>query len=183
MTKLDKDPKKLNKLIIPIFIITSLLNTSCQKKIPKKFQNRHSDFDKMVMKYLRFDVPTITIDEIDPNKEYLFIDCRQPEEYEISTIKGAINVTTGTFQEQLLNNYEKDTPIIVFCSIGYRSEKLTKTLIKHGYKNTNNLYGSIFEWANRDLPLYRKNNITTDIHTYNRRWSTWITNKHLNKTW
>ena len=39
------------------------------------------------------------------------------------------------------------------------------------------------EWANRGLPLHNKNKPTDTIHTYNRNWSKWITNKQLTKTW
>lgn len=164
-------------------IITPILLLSCQKKLPSKFEHLTSDFDKMTQNYLKFNVPTITIDELDSSAHYLLIDCRSSEEYSVSTINGAINIEKPSSAADILQKYNKDNPIVVFCSIGYRSEKMTNSLIKLGYKNTNNLYGSIFEWANRGLPLHNKNKPTDTIHTYNRNWSKWITNKQLTKTW
>ncbi len=183
MMKLAWDPKEIAKIRKTISILTPLLLLSCQKKIPDRFDKLDSDFDKMTQTYLRFNVPTITIDEINNDINYLLIDCRSENEFSISTIEGAVNLPTKTSAKNTLKKYPKNTPIIVFCSIGYRSEKMANFIQKLGYKNTNNLYGSIFEWANRGLPLYHENELTDTIHTFNRSWSKWITNKQLTKTW
>ncbi len=180
LAKVLKDYSNTNYL--NLLLIGSLF-TFCQKKIPAKFEKMNSAFDQMVQDYLSFDVPTITIMELRPEVNYLFIDTRNPQEYNTSTIKGAINIPNQKAIRQKLKSIQKDTPIIVFCSIGYRSEKMTQKLLELGYKNVNNLYGSIFEWANRDLPLYQNTVKTNTIHTYNRSWSKWINNKKLTKIW
>ena len=74
-----------------------------------------------------------------------------------------------------MNGISKDATIIVYCSVGYRSEKITKKLNKMGYKNVSNLYGGIFEWVNQGHKVYDdKNNNTLKVHTYNKRWSKWL---------
>ena len=69
----------------------------------------------------------------------------------------------------------KDTPIIVYCSVGFRSEKTTEHLLALGFTNVKNLYGGIFEWSNAGQPMVDSNeNSTTKIHAYNKKWGTWI---------
>ncbi len=184
--KLDKARKELFDEIIKqsfYIVLMAAFLTSCRKQVPEKIIPLNSDYDNMVRNYLSFTVPTITVDELLNKKDYLLIDCRKPEEYETSTINGAINIPNKKIADNMLKKYSKETQIIVFCSIGYRSEKMAKALIKKGYKNTNNLYGSIFEWANRGLPLYHETKLTDTIHTYNDKWSKWITNNQLTKIW
>lgn len=183
MMKLVSVLKEHCKIQTFLIIIIAPLVSSCQKQIPNRFEVFTSDFDRMVKKHLKFNVPTLTVDDIRPQHPYLLLDCRSSEEFTTSTIKGAFNTPDLESATEHLLPYSKDTPIIVFCSIGYRSEKMTKALIQLGYKNANNLYGSIFEWANRDLPLHRKSQLTDTIHTYNRRWGKWVKNKQLTKIW
>ena len=50
--------------------------------------------------------------------------------------------------------------------------------------NVYNLYGSIFEWANEGLPLVDNNGYDTNaVHTWNKRWSQWVTNPNVEKVW
>ena len=42
----------------------------------------------------------------------------------------------------------RESTIVVYCSVGYRSEKIAEELDKLGFTNVSNLYGGIFEWIN-----------------------------------
>jgi 3-mercaptopyruvate sulfurtransferase SseA len=65
--------------------------------------------------------------------------------------------------------------IVLYCSVGMRSEKIGKKLLEAGYKNVYNLYGSLFEWVNQGKPVYKKNGVqTSEIHTYSESWSRWL---------
>ena len=65
--------------------------------------------------------------------------------------------------------------VIVYCSIGKRSEDVTLKLKKAGYTNVKNLYGGIFEWVNQGHPVYNNNNIVTDsVHAYGNFWGKWL---------
>jgi hypothetical protein len=47
-----------------------------------------------------------------------------------------------------------------------------------------NLYGSLFEWANCNMPMYNSKGIITDtIHTYSKSWSQWVDNPAITKKW
>ena len=117
-------------------------------------------------------VKHITIDkfivEIDSDADMLIIDVRNPEEYAISHIPGAINITDpGIIAKMVESTGEK---IVVYCSVGYRSAEIANKLQKIGINDVVNLQGSIFAWANDDLPLINKAGKTRDVHPYNEYW-------------
>lgn len=105
----------------------------------------------------------------------VFLDSRAKKEYTISHIKGAKWIGYDEFNANSLKGISKDKTIIVYCSVGYRSEKITKKLNKLGYKNVSNLYGGIFEWVNQGQKVYNNQNASTlKVHTYNKAWSKWL---------
>ena len=142
-------------------------------------------FDDRLEQLLSFTVPVIDVPEANENADdYIFLDAREPEEYQISHIPGARYIGYKKFNEDLLEGISHDDKIIVYCSVGYRSEKIGKKLEKLGYTTVYNLYGSIFEWINCDLPLENQQGIATDtIHTYNKKWSKWVDDKEAIKVW
>lgn len=144
-----------------------------------------SKFEQKIDSYLRYSVNTISVKEAARHKEkYVFLDAREPEEYAVSHIPEARLVGYDDFDLSALEGVEKDTPIVIYCSIGYRSEVVGEKLQKAGYTNINNLYGSIFEWANQGKPLIDpERKATHKIHTYNKRWSKWVINEGIEKVW
>jgi rhodanese-related sulfurtransferase len=140
-------------------------------------------FEQTVDSYLEYTVPTISVSSLAEHQEdYVILDARESEEYRVSHIPGALHIGYDRFDMENINDIKKDQAIVVYCSIGYRSEKIGEKLLDAGYEKVYNLYGSIFEWANRSLPLVIWNgNITTEIHTYNKSWSKWVNNPELDK--
>jgi len=120
----------------------------------------------------------IYIKEISSNKLYTFLDTRKKSEFEVSHIKNAIWVGYTNFKVNKVKKRitDKNTPIIVYCSIGIRSEDIGEKLIRLGYTNVRNLYGGIFEWKNNNLPVYNNNNVETQkVHAYNQQWGKLLT--------
>lgn len=147
---------------------------------------KNSEFDNKVASTIRFTVPLVSCEELFSwtceEKELILLDAREPAEFLISHIPGASHVGYTEFKIESLNNTAKNARIVVYCSIGYRSEKIGEQLQKAGFRNVYNLYGSIFEWGNLGYPLVDENEKTThSIHTYNSRWSKWVINPELNK--
>lgn len=142
-------------------------------------------FEQKIDSYLQYSVNTITVKDAARHQEnYVFLDAREPEEYDISHIPDARLVGYDDFDLSALEGVQKDTPIVIYCSIGYRSEVVGEKLQKAGYTNVNNLYGSIFEWANQGLPLLDKGQQATHkVHTYNKKWSKWVINEAIEKVW
>lgn len=122
-------------------------------------------------------VPYITVEDLQAKENYTLLDAREPKEFNVSHIKDAVNVGFNKFNPKKITATftDKNTTIIVYCSIGVRSEKIGEKLKKLGYKNVYNLYGGIFEWKNKGGIVIDNNNQTTDkVHTFNKEWSVYL---------
>ena len=71
----------------------------------------------------------------------------------------------------------------MYCSVGYRSERIGEKLIKEGYSNVFNLYGGIFDWVNNDNPVYDFNEKVYKVHAYNKDWGKWVENESCEKVY
>ncbi len=72
------------------------------------------------------------------------IDVRSSREYKESHIKGSINIPEYEIDENFKNIVKnKDKPIVVYCSSGFRSTRAYKKLRDMGYSNVYNLYGGL----------------------------------------
>lgn len=132
-------------------------------------------YDLMLKTLLSRKAPEISVQKASEPNNSIFLDARAKKEYEVSHIKNAIWVGYDSFNIKPLETISKDREIIVYCSVGYRSEKITEKLIKAGYKNVRNLYGGIFEWVNQSKPIFdSSDNLTLKIHAYNYMWGVWL---------
>lgn len=109
--------------------------------------------------------------------QYIFLDSRESKEYNVSHIKNAINIGYDHFDGKnflrLVPN--KESNLIVYCSIGVRSEDIGEKLQKLGYKNVRNLYGGIFEWKNTGNSVVNSQNVETEkVHTFDKNWSQYL---------
>ena len=111
----------------------------------------------------------------------LLLDIREKEEFEISHIKNAVHAGYYDFSVSQFESVNKDTTIVVYCSVGYRSSKVAQKLIEAGFKDVRNLYGGIFKWINQEREIVKDSSPTDSIHTYNKRWGRFITNKKIKK--
>jgi rhodanese-related sulfurtransferase len=103
------------------------------------------------------------------------LDTRKAEEFQISHIPGAIFADYDSFSEKNLRDIPKNAKVVVYCSVGYRSERIGEKLRKWGYANVQNLYGGIFEWVNQGLPILdAEGKPTSKVHTYNEDWGQWL---------
>ncbi|WP_339611084.1 rhodanese-like domain-containing protein [uncultured Planktosalinus sp.] len=134
----------------------------------------------VLKKYNNGSVPYISVEQLQTkqqSKGIILLDAREKEEFKVSHIKNALWVGFDTFSlkktMKLLPN--KNTEIIIYCSVGVRSEKIGEQLQKAGYSKVKNLYGGIFAWKNNNLPVYdTKGNKTEKIHAYSKKWSKWL---------
>ena len=123
-------------------------------------------------------IPYITVQELAmPKTKAIILDARELEEYNVSHIKKAIFVGYNSFQIDLVKNKlpNKNETIVVYCSLGIRSESIANKLKKAGYNKVFNLYGGIFEWKNNNFKVYNSEGKETDnIHAFSKEWSKWL---------
>lgn len=100
----------------------------------------------------------------------VLLDVREPGEFAVSHIRGARRAVNRKEALAALSSTPKDTPIVAYCSVGYRSARLAMALHAAGYTNIVNLRGSIFQWANEGRPLYRGRKEVKTVHPYDLVW-------------
>lgn len=137
------------------------------------------EYDHMLEKLLKSDVPEVDVEEaydLFLYSDVVFIDTREKREYDVSHIDGAIWVGYNNFKLSRLDGIDKDTKIIAYCSVGLRSENITRKLMKKGFTDVSNLYGSIFEWVNQEKEIVDDHGLSTEeVHPYNEKWGKWLT--------
>lgn len=154
----------MKKIVIFFLLINSV--SFSQKKL-----------DNLLKKFNKNNVPYISVAVL-ATTNAVILDAREIKEYNVSHLKNAICVGFNNFDltktvSQL--PVDKDTKIVVYCSLGIRSEQVAHKLIKEGYTNVYNLYGGIFEWKNNDYQVIDTlGKQTKKVHTFDKNWSKWL---------
>lgn len=95
-----------------------------------------------------------TILERDPS--WKLIDVREPFEREIAYIPNSI-LLTRELAFEILEKWDKNTPMVFYCHTGIRSLEATYYFYNHGFHNVKNLKGGIDAYAKEvdpSIPLY-----------------------------
>ncbi len=111
------------------------------------------------------------------NDSVTILDAREPEEFTVSHLEFATNVGYNEFniEAKQLQKFNKNIPVVVYCSLGIRSEKIAEKLKKAGFKDVKNLYGGIFEWKNKGFPVIdSKGKETENVHAFSKHWSKYL---------
>ena len=164
--------------IVNLFVMSLSLffQIGCNAQEPaNRAHCKDAEFDKKVASYLNFKVPTVSAKDVKDMKNALILDAREKSEYDVSHIPNAQYCGFKNFDNTAWQQLPKNTNIVVYCSIGYRSEKIGEKIEHMGFTNVHNLYGSIFEWVNAGYDVVDdKNNVVKKVHTYNKAWSKWV---------
>lgn len=99
-------------------------------------------------------VNAAAFNELAANPDTILVDMRNYYEYEVGHFRGAIEVPSDTFREQLpmavsMLSDKKDKNIIMYCTGGIRCEKASAFLLHHGFNNVYHLEGGIIHYANQ----------------------------------
>lgn len=97
-------------------------------------------------------VDEISVEElkkkIDAKEDFVFIDVREPFEYQIASIKNAKLIPLGQLERHLKElEASKDKEIVAHCHHGGRSRRALEFLQTKGFKKLKNVAGGIDEWA------------------------------------
>jgi rhodanese-related sulfurtransferase len=85
---------------------------------------------------------------------YVFLDCREPKEYKMGHIPGAVNIPRGVLEFNISKKIpEKDTKIVMYCKKGSRGCLAACTLYKMGYQNVVNMDGGWLAWEKAGYPV------------------------------
>lgn len=112
-------------IIIPLFIF---------------FNRNSSAFDSIPPKEA---LDTILINKDNPN--FILIDVRTNDEFELGFINGAINIDWPSQKENLLS-LDKNDRLLLYCQTGRRSKLAQNYLIKNGYRSVTDIKGGLHNW-------------------------------------
>jgi len=108
-------------------------------------------------------------------EEVILLDTRQWREYEVSHLQNARWVGYDDFSKAKVKDLPRDKPIVVYCSVGARSETIGEKLLEMGFERVYNLHGGIFEWVNAGQPVYDQSGAATPkVHAYSKLWGVWL---------
>ncbi len=114
----------------------------------------------------------------------LIFDVREPDEFEVSHLPGALRVTPGMTPRAFLKRYGAKAAgkrVIFYCSVGVRSSRLAErvqsALKSRGAQSVANLSGGIFRWHNEERKLTNSSGATDWVHPYNQRWGRLVNRK------
>ena len=160
----------MKKQVIILLFIGFGINLSAQN---------YSSFNELKNEIISKTIPLITVDELkkveNTQTPLLILDAREKNEFNTSHIKRAKFVGYDNFNIKSLNKVDKETTIVVYCSVGYRSEKVGEELKKAGFKKVMNLHGGIFDWVNNGFLVYdTSGNQTKKVHAYDKSWGKWL---------
>jgi len=139
-------------------------------------QVRNSTYRLLLKTMYKKTVPLLSVQELAKNKDkYILLDAREMAEYEVSHIENAVFVGYDDFKAKRVSEIDKKQPVLVYCSVGYRSERIGEKLQKMGFEEVYNLNGGIFEWLNQDEKVVDKQEQKTQkIHAFSKTWGIWV---------
>jgi rhodanese-related sulfurtransferase len=129
--------------------------------------------DNLLKKYNRHSVPYISVQELAMDyDEYVVLDTRKKEEYDVSHLPSAIWVGE---KWRSSTRFKKKDKLVVYCSVGVRSEYYGEQLQKAGYTDVKNLYGSIFAWKDAGFEVVDPaGKPTENVHTFSKNWGKYL---------
>jgi rhodanese-related sulfurtransferase len=116
------------------------------------------------------DVANISTQELAKLTNIVLLDVRTPDEFKASHLPNAerFDESNNAATKDLFAKLSKNTPIVVYCSVGVRSAAVARHLTARGYTQVKNLRGSAFMWANEGRLLEGQS--APKVHPFNSRW-------------
>ena len=154
------------KSIILYFTIFISLNSFSQKTI-----------DEVLKKNNDNSIDYIKPKEVLGKKNIVFLDAREKSEFDVSHLEKSVYVGFTKFDSDKFKDLkiDKSATVIVYCSLGVRSEKIAKKIKKLGYNSIFNLYGGIFLWKNEGFKVYNSEEKETEnVHAFSKTWGVYL---------
>ncbi len=124
------------------------------------------------------EVPWVSPEELEDlieKESPTLLDVRTQAEFEVSHIPGAFRVEPEGSIRDLPGDVPLQEPVVVYCSVGYRSADWADRLHRARGIRARNLSGGIFEWANTGRPMEDgEGHRTPKVHPYDQVWGQWV---------
>lgn len=98
--------------------------------------------------------PIEITEKIAENQKEVILDVRTSMEYDSGHIEGAQSFPWGQ-EETIAAQFSRETPFILICKTGHRSQAAASTLLKLGFKNLAHLQGGMDRWKREGFPTVK----------------------------
>lgn len=159
---------KYSKALVLVMTLFFTKSSGAQRMV------QSGTYNVMLKALLSHSVTEISATKAYKMKDVVFLDAREKTEYNVSHIKEATWIGYDDFDIERVANLPTDKKVIVYCSVGKRSENISEKLEAAGYKDVSNLYGGIFEWVNNGYDVYDSSGKTNKVHAYSSTWGIWL---------
>jgi rhodanese-related sulfurtransferase len=163
---------------IPQLLTAGLLFLqTCQigsQDVPSRLVTSYEPLNEQLRGLVTADSQALSPAEARSLPDPIFLDAREAEEYAVSHLPEARHLGYDDPDYGVLKGVDAARPLVLYCTVGYRSERMARKLRQRGFERVYNLYGSLYAWKLAGLPLVDAQGPTERIHTYNRKWGTYI---------
>jgi molybdopterin/thiamine biosynthesis adenylyltransferase/rhodanese-related sulfurtransferase len=100
---------------------------------------------------------------LESSESPLFVDVREPDEWEEGHIPGAVHITRGRLESSIEGLVpDKVRPLILYCAVGSRSAFAAKVLGEMGYTDVVNMGGGFVDWKRNGFEVTIPRVLTTE---------------------
>ena len=172
----------MKQVVFSSLCLGLLALSACGSGEVEKVRSTNPGFGRLLRLLYRNTVPSVPAaslaSELGTGAAPLLLDVRTPAEFRVSHLHEARFVNFDSINTATFADIDRSRPVVVYCSVGFRSERLGERLHALGFRNVRNLYGGLFEWVNQGYPVYNAQGITPNVHPYSAAWGIWLKRGH-----
>ncbi len=83
----------------------------------------------------------------DTSDKLVYFDCREPQEYNLGHIPGAVFIPRGTMETKVESVIPRDAKVVIYCASGNRSALAAETMMQMGYGDVASMSGGFRGWV------------------------------------
>jgi rhodanese-related sulfurtransferase len=92
-------------------------------------------------------IPEIGAAEAKAAAKPVYLDVREPNEWNLGRIPGAVFIPRGTLETSVEQRIPRDATVVVYCASGNRSALAADTMREMGYEHVSSLRGGFRAWV------------------------------------
>jgi rhodanese-related sulfurtransferase len=82
-----------------------------------------------------------------PEPDVVYLDCREPNEYNLAHIPGAVFIPRGNLETKIEAAIPRSRKIVIYCASGNRSALAADTMQQMGYADVASMSGGFRGWV------------------------------------
>ncbi|HEY0242368.1 MAG TPA: rhodanese-like domain-containing protein [Gemmatimonadaceae bacterium] len=82
-----------------------------------------------------------------PEAGVIYFDCREPNEYALGHIPGAVFIPRGNLETKIEAAIPRDKKVLIYCATGNRSALAADTMQQMGYTDVASMSGGFRGWV------------------------------------